>query len=348
MKKYGLGLVSLDSNLGTLIPELPDSAKSSITVRDLLFHETGMPASLNMFETMVDSTSYTGKMITNRRDAAHTLLIQRGAWGNNTARLRRDITSPTRTDRFPIAAAEGIYVGRATYDTIMGRIYSIPLRANRNYNYSCLNFSILMDIEQRATGKNHRDFVRDSIFAPLGAFNTDYRHADTRDKSLIPPTEKDNFLRKQLVRGYVHDELAAFSGGVQGNAGLFGSAEDLAKVCAMWLNGGTYGDVSVLSPETVRLFTTAKSPTCRRGLGFDKPDTVNPDNSPTCDEAHPSVFGHLGFTGTVFWVDPANDIIFVFLTNRVYPTRDSTAFNRSAIRPELFRQVYHSLVNPAE
>lgn len=345
MKAYDLGLVSLDDTLGTLIPELSDPGKASISVRNLLFHETGMPASLNMFDTMIDSTSYTGRMITRRRDAAHTLKIQNGAWGNNTARLRRDISSATKSSRFPIKAAEGLYVGKHTYDTIMGRIYNIPLRDNRNYNYSCLNFCILMDIEQRATGKDHRTFVHDSIFAPLGAFNTDYRHADTRPAAQIPPTEKDNFLRKQTVRGYVHDELAAFSGGVQGNAGLFANAEDIAKVCQMWLNGGSYGDATILSPATVELFTTTKSPTCRRGLGFDKPDVENPDNSPTCDEAHPSVFGHLGFTGTVFWVDPANDLIFVFLTNRVYPTRDNAAFSKSAIRPELFRQVYNAIPN---
>ena len=110
----------------------------------------------------------------------------------------------------------------------------------------------------------------------------------------------------------------------------------------MWLNGGEYAGRRILSPATVSLFTTEKSPTCRRGLGFDKPD-ADPDNSPTCAEADLSAYGHLGFTGTVFWVDPANDLIFVFLTNRVNPSRDNAAFSRANIRPELFRQVYLSL-----
>ena len=111
----------------------------------------------------------------------------------------------------------------------------------------------------------------------------------------------------------------------------------------MLLNGGTYGDHRILSEETAHLFTTAKSPTCRRGLGFDKPDTENPDYSPTCDEASPAVFGHLGFTGTVFWVDPSENLIFVFLTNRVNPTRDNAAFNLLPIRPRLFSYVYRAL-----
>ena len=131
-------------------------------------------------------------------------------------------------------------------------------------------------------------------------------------------------------------------GGVSGNAGLFSNAGDLAKLCQMWLQGGKYGDAQVLSPETVKLFTTTKSPTCR-GLGFDKPDVERPEYSPTCDEAGPSVYGHLGFTGTVFWVDPDEDMIFIFLTNRVNPTRDSKLFNSLNMRPELFRQVYKAI-----
>ena len=111
----------------------------------------------------------------------------------------------------------------------------------------------------------------------------------------------------------------------------------------MWLNHGSYGGNQILSPETVDLFMTDKSPTCRRGLGFDKPDVENPEYSPTCDEAGPAVVGHLGFTGTVFWVDPSQDLIFIFLTNRVNPTRDTPAFNKLNIRPALFRMVLNSI-----
>lgn len=141
----------------------------------------------------------------------------------------------------------------------------------------------------------------------------------------------------------MHDETAAFSGGVQGNAGLFANADDLAKICQMWLNGGTYGGERIISEDVVRRFTTEKSPTCRRGLGFDKPDTTNLYNTPTADEAGPQVYGHLGFTGTCFWVDPKNEIIIIFLTNRVDPTRTTPVFNNANIRPELVRQVLKAL-----
>lgn len=345
MKAYDLGLFALDDAVSAYVPGLRGTGKDSIRVSQLLYHESGMPASLNMFNTMMDPASYTGKLITPRRDAQHTVKIQNGAWGYTDGRVRTDIVSADSTAATPVAAARGMWVGQAAVDTIMGRIYNIPLRKNNNYNYSCLNFCLLLDMEQRLTGQPHDRFVTDSIWAPLGAYGACYRPTLHHSLSEIAPTEKDTYLRRQHVRGYVHDETAAMLGGVSGNAGVFASATDLAKLCQMWLNGGIYGDARVLSEPTVKLFTTAKSPTCRRGLGFDKPDTANPDYSPTCDEADPSVFGHLGFTGTVFWVDPAHDLIFIFLCNRVDPTRDNEAFNRSAIRPELFRQVYKSLEN---
>ncbi len=342
MKAYDQGLLKLDATLGELIPQITDTGKQAVTVRELLYHETGMPAALNMFDVMIDPDSYTGKLITAKPDKAHSIKIQNRAYGNNTARLRSDIVSRTRSERFPIEMAEGLFVGPSTYDTIMSRIYNVPLRS-KTYRYSCLNFCLLMDIEQRLTGRKHDEYVKTEIFGPLGAYRTGYRPHTGIGADNVAPTEKDTFLRKQTLHGYVHDELNAFSGGVQGNAGLFANAVDLAKYCQMLLNGGIYGDARILSPETAKLFTTDKSPTCRRGLGFDKPDVENPENSPTCDEASAAVFGHLGFTGTVFWADPSENLIFVFLTNRVNPTRDTPVFNKANIRPHLFSIINRSI-----
>ena len=343
MKAYDTGKIRLDEKIGRLIPEIADSAKKEITVRELLYHESGMPPALNMFNVMFDTLTYTGKLTTRRPDARHRIKVQKNVYGNNTAKLRKDITSRVRTDEFPVEAAKGIFTGQAAYDTIMRRIYDIPLRKNKEYTYSCLNFCLLMNIEQRLTGKAHDCYVHDEIFAPLGAYRTGYRPTEWSELHGIAPTEHDTFLRRQTLRGYVHDETANFSGGVQGNAGLFANADDVAKICQMLLFGGKYGDARVLSKKTVDLFTKSKSPTCRRGLGFDKPDMDNPDYSPTCEEAGASVFGHLGFTGTVFWVDPEEQLIFVFLTNRVNPTRDNAAFNSLSIRPRLYSLVCRSL-----
>lgn len=342
MKAYDLGLFDLDAPASRIIPGLRTEGKDDLTPRQLLHHETGIPASLNMYDVLFDPDTYSGKLTSRRRDKSHTVKIQNRLWGNPSARLRKDLVSSTQNNNFDVEAAQNRFVGASTLDTIMGRIYNSPLRKNRDYLYSCLNFCLLMDMEQRLTNIPHDRWVSDSIWQPVEAFGFCYRPREHHALTQIAPTEKDTYLRRQTVHGYVHDELAAFSGGVQGNAGVFGSATDVARICQMWLNGGEYAGHRVLSPETVHLFTTEKSSTCRRGLGFDKPD-ADPDKSPTCEEADPSVFGHLGFTGTVFWVDPQNDMIFVFLTNRVNPTRDNTAFSSANIRPELFRQVYLSL-----
>ena len=342
MKAYDLGLFELDAPAADYIPGLKEAGKT-FTPRDLLYHETGMPAAINAYTLMMDTTTFTGQLFTAKKDKNHGIYLMRNAWGNNTAKIRRDITSPVKTEQFNIPAAEGLWVGQATIDTVLNVIYNQPLRDDKSYNYSCLNFILLLDMEQRLTGQSHDKWVNDSVFAPMGAYSVGYRAALHHPLDKIAPTENDTFMRRQTVHGYVHDETAAIQGGVSGNAGLFSNAADLAKLCQTWLNGGTYGDARIFSPETTELFTTAKSPTCRRGLGFDKPDVENPAWSPTCDEAGAGVYGHLGFTGTVFWVDPDEALIFIFLNNRVNPTRDNAAFNRANVRPELFRQVYKSL-----
>lgn len=343
MKAYDKGLFDLDSPVSKYIKPLQGGDKKDITVRELLYHESGMPAAINMFTIMMDSTTYSGKLIQRKYSDTYSIKIENGAYGHKDAKLRNDIISTHVTDRFYIEAADGIFVGKVTLDTIMSRIYNIKLRDSKRYNYSCLNFCLLMNMEEIITGRPHDEWVDEMIFAPLGATHIGYRPLLWYDKKNIAPTEKDNYLRRQTVHGYVHDETANFSGGIQGNAGLFSNANDLAKLCQMWLNGGEYGGERILSEKTVNLFTTSKSPTCRRGLGFDKPDKRNEKNSPTCSEASAATYGHTGFTGTCFWVDPDSQLIYIFLCNRVNPTRNNSAFSQLNIRPRLFSEVYQAL-----
>lgn len=336
--------LDLDTPISEYIEALKGTEKASITPRMLLLHESGMPASLNMYETMVDPDSYTGPLTRRRCVAPHTIKISRNVYGNANARMRRDITSARKTDEFPIEAAAGLWVGKSTLDTIMNRIYDIPLRP-RTMRYSCLNFCLLLDIEQRLTGKSHDRLVEEAVFGPIGAYSLCYRPLEHYAADMIAATEKDTFLRRQTLRGYVHDELSAFSGGIQGNAGMFGTATDIAKVCTMYLNGGTYGDSRVLSDNVVKEFTRTKSASSRRGLGFDRPDTSNPDKSPVPEEVPASAYGHTGFTGTCFWVDPDNNLIYIFLSNRVNPTRDNTAWNRHKARSRIHSLLYKAIDN---
>lgn len=343
MKAYDEGKFRLDDRASEYIPGLRDGDKEDITFRDLLYHETGMPASLDMWKMMMDPNTYSGVLIAGAEDATHPIKIMNGAWGHKDAKLRTDILSTVKTDKFNIAIADGIWGGRVTYDSIMNRMYHAKL-GKKKYLYSCCNFSLLADAVQRMTHSPLNYYVNNYIFAPLGAYHTMYRPLSKFSRDEIAYTERDTYLRRQHIHGYVHDELAAFSGGVQGNAGLFSNANDLAKLFQMWLNGGTYGGVRLLNASTVETFTTQKSPNSHRGLGFDKPVIGNPDASNTCPEATPETYGHTGFTGTCFWVDPKNDMFYIFLSNRVSPTRNNPNFGRISARSHIQSLIYRAIV----
>lgn len=342
MKAFDDGKFRLDDKASQYIPGLRDGDKQDITFRDLLYHETGMPASLNMWNMMMDPNTFNGTLITGAEDATHNIKIMNGSWGHKDAKLRTDILSRVKTDKFNIAIADGLWGGRVTYDSIMNRIYHAKLGKKR-YLYSCCNFCLLADAVQRMTHSPLNYYVNNYIFAPLGAYHTMYRPLSKYSRDEIAYTEKDTYLRRQHIHGYVHDELAAFSGGVQGNAGLFSNANDLAKLLQMWLNGGTYGGVRLLKASTVETFTTQKSPNSHRGLGFDKPVVGNPSASSTCAEATPETYGHTGFTGTCFWVDPKNDMFYIFLSNRVSPTRNNPNFGRISARSHIQSLIYHAI-----
>ena len=342
MKAFDDGKFRLDDKASEYIPGLRDGDKEDITFRDLLYHETGMPASLNMWYMMMDDKSYTGELIAGAEDATHTIKIMNGAWGHKDAKMRTDILSRVKTDKFNIAIADGLWGGRVTYDSIMNRMYHAKLGKKR-YLYSCCNFSLLADAVQRITHSPLNYYVNNYIFAPLGAYHTMYRPLSKFSRDEIAYTEVDTYLRRQHIHGYVHDELAAFSGGVQGNAGLFSNANDLAKLFQMWLNGGTYGGVRLLKASTIETFTTQKSPNSHRGLGFDKPVVGDPEASNTCAEATPETYGHTGFTGTCFWVDPKNDMFYIFLSNRVCPTRNNPNFGRISARSHIQSLIYRAI-----
>lgn len=343
MKVYDNGGFQLDDKASKYIPGLRRPDKEDMTFRSLLFHETGMPPSLSMWQMMMDPKTYNGDLIVGKKDADHPILIMRGAYGHKNAKLRTDILSTTKTDQFNIEIAEGIWAGRVTYDSIMNRMYAAQL-GPKKYLYSCCNFSLLANAIEKITNKPLNVVAHDNIFGPLGAYHTMYRPLEKFDADQIAYTEYDSFLRRQHIHGYVHDELAAFSGGVQGNAGLFSNGNDLAKLFQMWLNGGVYGGKRFYKEETVKTFTTEKSPNSHRGLGFDKPVVGDPDASNTCAEATPETFGHTGFTGTCFWVDPANDMFYIFLSNRVSPTRSNPNFGRISARSHIHQLIYKAIV----
>ena len=157
------------------------------------------------------------------------------------------------------------------------------------------------------------------------------------------PTAANDFLRRQDLCGYVHDEAAACMGGISGNAGLFSTASEVAKIYQMILNGGEWNGKRYLSEATCRLFTTETSAISRRGLGFDKPNLKDLKNSPCAASATAAVYGHTGFTGTCFWVDPDNNLLYIFLSNRVNPTRANNKLGSLDIRTRIQDAIYKAI-----
>jgi CubicO group peptidase (beta-lactamase class C family) len=180
----------------------------------------------------------------------------------------------------------------------------------------------------------------------MGAYSITYNPYRFYQLEQILPTEKDDYFRKEVIRGFVHDENAAMLGGVSGHAGLFGTVGDLAKLFQMYLQKGLYGGKRYISEETVNEFIHVQFPenNNRRGLGFDKPYLNNTGNS--LNNTYPAInasknsFGHSGFTGTFAWADPDYGLVYVFMSNRVYPTRENTKISDLNIRSAMLQAVY--------
>ncbi|SHE75603.1 glycoside hydrolase family 3 N-terminal domain-containing protein [Dysgonomonas macrotermitis] len=343
MKLYDDKKITLQTPLSTYVKQLQNTDKSNITIRQALFHETGLPSFIQYYLPAIDQDSYSGRLISYRQIDGYPALIDNGAWARNDFKYKPDLISTTSKPGFTRQIADNLYINDVYNDTIVQRIADSKLRAKKSYLYSCLNFMLLKEVTEKVSKTDLNTFLQDNFYRKLGATTTTYNPLTKFDKSVIAPTEQDDFLRKQLLQGYVHDEGAAFLGGISGNAGLFSNANDLAKLFQMWLDGGTYGDERYLSKETVRLFTMTKSPNSRRGLGFDKPDMQSSKSSPTSPSAPASVYGHTGFTGTCFWIDPDNDLIYIFLSNRVNPSRTHKELMKLNIRPRIQEIIYSAI-----
>jgi beta-N-acetylhexosaminidase len=238
-----------------------------------------------------------------------------------------------------------MYIIRSWVDTIYNGIAKSNLSLKKEYLYSDLGFMLLKQLVDSVTKVPFDAYLDSAFYRKLGADRLCFNPLSRFSKSEIAPTEDDQLFRKQLVHGYVHDPRAAMLGGISGHAGLFGDALDVAKVLQMMLNHGEYGGERFITPETIELFTEKPlSSGNRRGLGFDKPEPDKSKPQPTCDGPSPESYGHTGFTGNMIWVDPAYDLIYVFLSNRVYPDAENTKLAEMNVRTNVQQAVYNALV----
>ena len=342
MKLYDQGKISLSERVSTYLPYLKGTDKQTITVRSLLYHESGLPASISFYREAIDKDSYEGNILSNRRDPQHTVQIAARDWVNPNYQYFDSLVSKKPSPDFPLQIAEGLWLSPQFKEVYHTKIVEATLRS-RTYRYSDVNFILLQQIVEQFTGTSLDQYVSREFYQPMGLQRTGYHPLEHITKDEIVPTSQDKFLRKQLLQGHVHDEAAAFQGGVSGNAGLFSNATEVAQIYQMLLNGGELHGKRYLSESTCRLFTTSKSRISRRGLGFDKPDVANKSKSPCADDAPATVYGHTGFTGTCVWVDPTNQIVYIFLSNRVHPDSWNPKLGQLNIRPRIQQAIYDAM-----
>ncbi len=318
MKLAQEGKLDLDGKLGDYLPYFKGSNKEDLTFRDMLTHQSGLQAWIPFWKNTIKKN---GKF----------------KWFTFKNKYSR---------RFPIKVAENLFLHRRYDRKILKAIKKSPVSVDKKYVYSDLSFILYPLIVERLTGESFEDYVQNNFYKPLGASTLQYNPFSKYDINRIVPTEYDSTFRKSLLHGRVDDEGAAMMEGVSGHAGLFGNANDLAKLMQLYLQKGTYGSQQIISEKVIDEFTRCQF--CgtgnRRALGFDKPNIIRVPNGNAADSASNSSFGHSGFTGTFAWVDPAENLVYIFLSNRVNPTRLNNQLGELNIRTRLQQVIYDAII----
>jgi beta-glucosidase-like glycosyl hydrolase/CubicO group peptidase (beta-lactamase class C family) len=317
MKLYDEGRIRLDATLGDYLPWTRGSDKAGIRLRDLLIHQAGLKAFIPFYRETIDTA---------------------------TGVPKEGFYAPDRKDGYGIRVKDGMYMRSDFRDTMYQRILQSAVAANPGYVYSDNDFILLGKVVEAVTGRPLDEYAAATFYRPMGLVSPCFNPVDRFPVRQIAPTEAETLFRRSLVHGYVHDPGAALFGGVAGHAGLFSSAHDIAALMQMLLNKGELNGRRYLSDTTVELFTAYHSAISRRGLGFDKPEKDNAtrkDPYPTLS-ASPLTFGHTGFTGTCAWADPKEELVFVFLSNRVHPD-GSNRLLRMNVRSNIHEAVYQAL-----
>ena len=314
---YEKGLIDLNKKLSYYLPELKNTNKKDITLVEMLTHQAGLVPFIPMWTETVKNNVFLPQYY---------------------SRIQNEV--------YPLQVSPDLYAAPSLRDSIWSWIGESKLqnklpRTPYTYQYSDLGFLLLQRLSEKIFNQPIDEFLAQNLYEPLGAYTTGFTPLKRFPVQRIAPTEDDKIYRKTHIAGTVHDERAAMMGGVAGHAGLFSNATDLAKLGQMLLQEGSYGGYQYYKPETVNLFTAKQFDKSRRGLGWDKP-VQSEWNSPTSLKASPKTFGHTGFTGTCIWIDPEFDLMYIFLSNRVYPDRGSKLIT-SNIRSRIQDVIYESI-----
>ncbi|MEO1049077.1 MAG: glycoside hydrolase family 3 N-terminal domain-containing protein [Bacteroidota bacterium] len=314
------GVIDLEKKASYYLPELVGTNKENMILIDILTHQAGLwpfqPFWLKTMESSQHSTDY---------------------------------YSYHPSDNFPYHVGPGLFTANTIEDSVWHWVIESKVRKKRprqpyDYKYSDMGYYIFQRLVEKVLNQPMEDFLVQNFYDPMGLTTTCYLPLCNYPVDRIAPTEKDNYFRFNLVEGMVHDQGAALLGGIAGHAGLFSNALDLAKMMQMLLQEGQYGGSAYFEKNTIEKFTTPPYASNRRGIGWDKP-LLGEWYGPTSESASPKTFGHTGFTGTAVWADPEFDLIYVFLSNRIYPDATNTKLLKNNIRTRIQDVIYQAMWN---
>ena len=318
MRLYENGQINIYDPIGKYLPELKGTNKEHLVIRNILCHKAGLRAWIPFFESTIVGSK--------RNPKPDPKLYKR-----------------QKTKGFEIQITDNLWLRNDYRDTIWQKIYDSELRSSRDYRYSDLGFYLMSKLVYQVSAQPLDEYVKRYFYEPLGLRSTTYKPSGQFDNSQIVPSEEDKYWRRQRIDGHVHDMGAAMLGGVSGHAGLFSTANDLAVLMQMLLNDGYYGGKRFLKAETIRQFINRHPEDTRRAVGFDMKELDINRTANMSTLASDYTFGHLGFTGTCVWADPKYDLIYVFLSNRTYPSMKNFKLNSEDYRPRIQRVLYESL-----
>ncbi len=318
MKMVDEKKMNLDAPFSTYWPDFKNSNKQKIKLREVLAHQAQLQSWIAFWQMTV----------------------------NEKGTLDKKVFKSHPSKKFSVRVSENMYMNSAFRKTMFDTIRNSELLPRKKYLYSGLSFYLYPEIISNFTGQPFEDYLKNTFYKPLGANTITYNAYQHFPLKQIVPTEYDDFFRKENLHGFVHDEGASMMGGISGNAGLFGSTIDLAKIFQMYLQKGYFGGRRYISEKTINEFIRIQYPENenRRGLGFDKPLIDNNENK--LEDAYPAVstsknsFGHSGYTGTFAWADPDIGLLFIFMSNRVLPTRENQKLYNFNIRTAMHQAIY--------
>lgn len=347
MDLYSKGELNLNDSLGKYMAIPDTSAYNRIRFQDILLHQAGLVAWIPFYERTLSSLWFKEPIMSPFLSEEYPYQLARNRFMSKHAFPSRKYYRNEFSYQFPHQVAQGLYASENIKDSIYSWIYRTPIGKVGTYRYSDLGHILMFRALENIINTSYEDYLFKNFYSGLGMHNSIFNPLEKFGFDRIVPTENDVIFRKQLIWGFVHDPAAAMMGGIAGHAGLFSTANDLAKLLQMYLNGGEYGGRRYIPERTLTLFTSCVN--CnngiRRGLGFDKPEVDTSLSNHVSRKASSLSYGHSGFTGSLVWVDPVYELVYICISNRIFPDAQNTKLVQMNVRTKIQDVVYDALID---